>query len=125
MMRLGSSRSRGESSSCHSPEPTPTPTTMDYEQDEQEEQFEEQVAEPQAEDMEIDEDDALYLDLRNDYERQAYAMIKHQNFGHTRVFDPNLLEKAGMDVDFTRVWHAVGWDDFVPIEEIGSCLLTI
>ena len=37
---------------------------MDYEQDEQEEQFEEQAAEPQAEDMEIDEDDALYLDLR-------------------------------------------------------------
>ena len=36
---------------------------MDYEQDEQEEQFEEQAAEPQAEDMEIDEDDAPYLDL--------------------------------------------------------------
>ena len=98
---------------------------MNYEQDEQEEQVEEQAKEPQAEDMEIDEDDALYLDLRNDYERQAYVMIKHQNFGHTRVFDPNLLDKAGMDVDFTHVRHAVGWDDFVPIEEIGSCLLTI
>ena len=36
---------------------------MDYEQDEQEEQFEEQAAEPQAKDMEIDEDDAPYLDL--------------------------------------------------------------
>ena len=35
---------------------------MDYEQDEQEEQFEEQAAEPQAEDMEIDEDDAPYLE---------------------------------------------------------------
>ena len=60
MTRLGSSRSRGESSSCHSLEPTPTPTTMDYEQ---EEQFEEQVAELQAEDMKIDEDDARYLNL--------------------------------------------------------------
>ena len=29
------------------------------------EQFEEQAAEPQAEDMEIDEDDAPYLDLRD------------------------------------------------------------
>ena len=58
MTRLGSSRSRGEMSSGHSPEPTPTPTMMDYEQDEQEEQFEEQAAESQAEDMEIDEDDA-------------------------------------------------------------------
>ena len=54
-----------------SQEPTPTPTTMDYEQDEQEEQFEEQPTELQAEDMEIDEDDALYLDLQDDREHQA------------------------------------------------------
>ena len=98
---------------------------MDYEQDEQEEQFEEQAVEPQAEDMEIDEDDAPYLDLHDDCERQAYAMIKNQSFGHTRAFDPDLLEKTGMDVDFTRVWHAVGWDGFVPVEENGSRLLTI
>ena len=121
MTRLGSSRSRGESSSCHSPEPTPTLTTMNYEQDEQEQQFEEQA----AEDMEIDEDDAPYLDLQDDRERQAYAMIKNRSFGHTRAFDPDLLEKIGMDVDFALVGHAVGWDDFVPIEENGSCLLTI
>jgi len=30
-----------------------------------------------------------------------------------------------MDFDFARVWHAVGWDDFVPIEENDSRLLTI
>ena len=30
-----------------------------------------------------------------------------------------------MDVDFVRVWHAVGWDGFVPVEENGSRLLTI
>ena len=50
---------------------------MDYEKDEQEEQFEEQAAEPQAEDTEIDEDDAPYLDLHDDRKRQAYAMIKN------------------------------------------------
>ena len=44
---------------------------MDYERDGQEEQFEEQAAELQAEDMEIDEDDAPYLDLWDDRERQA------------------------------------------------------
>ena len=88
---------------------------MDYEQDEQEEQFEEQATEPQAEDMEIDEDDAPYLDFQDDCERQACAMIKHRSFGHTRAFDLDLLKKTGMDVDFARVWHAVGWGDFVPI----------
>ena len=36
---------------------------MDYEQDEQEEKYEDVQAEPQAEAMEIDEDDAPYLDL--------------------------------------------------------------
>ena len=36
---------------------------MDYEQDEQEEQYEEVQAEPQAEAMEVDEDDTPYLGL--------------------------------------------------------------
>ena len=125
MTELGLSHSRGESSSRHSSEPTPTPTTMDYEQDEQEEQFEEQAAEPQAEDMEIDDEDVPYLDSRDNYECQAYAMLKHRSFGHTKAFDLDLLEKTGMGVDFARVWHAVGWDDFVPVEENGSRLLTI
>ena len=62
MTGSGSSRLWGESSSCHSPESTPTPTTMDYEQDKQEEQFEEVQAEPQAEAMEIDEDNMLVND---------------------------------------------------------------
>jgi len=66
---------------------------MDYEQDEQEEQVEKQVGEPQAEDMEMDDDDALYLDLRDDHERQAYVMLKHRGFDHTKAFDPDLLEK--------------------------------
>jgi len=68
-----SSCSRGWSSSRHSPKPTPTPTTTDYEQDEP---MEEQASEPQAEDMEIVDEDAPYLDLQNYRERQAYAMIK-------------------------------------------------
>ena len=79
---------------------------MDYEQDEQEELFKEQAADSQAEDMEIDEDDAPYLDLQDDRERQAYAMIKNRSFGHTRAFDLDLLEKIGMDFDIARVWHA-------------------
>jgi hypothetical protein len=83
-------------------------------------------AEPQAEDMEIDDDDdAPYLDLRDNCEIQAYAILKHRDFGHTKVFDPDLLKKIGMDVDFARVWHAIGWDGFVPVEENGSRLLTI
>ena len=92
---------------------------MDHEQDEQEEPMEEHTAELQAEDMEIDDEDAPYLDL------QAYAMIKRRSFGHTRAFDPDLLEKTGMDIYFASVWHAVGWEGFASVEENGSRLLTI
>ena len=42
---------------------------MDHEQDEQEEPMKEQAAESQAEDMEIDDEDNPYLDLRDDRER--------------------------------------------------------
>jgi hypothetical protein len=79
---------------------------MDYEE-EQEQQAKEQ-AEPQAEDMEMDDDDAPYLDLRDDCGCQAYAIFKRQNFGHTKAFDPDLLKKTGMDVDFARIWHTIG-----------------
>jgi len=59
MMGGSLSHSRGGSSS-YTPEPTPTPSTMDYEE---EEQYEEMQAEPQAEVIEIDAEDAPYLDL--------------------------------------------------------------
>ena len=58
------------------------------------------------------------LDLRDDRGRQAYAMIKNRSFGHTRAFDSDILEKTGMDVDFARVWHAIGWDGFVPLRRM-------
>ena len=58
---------------------------MDYEQDEQEEQYEEVQAEPQAEALEIDEDDAPYLDLRDDCEQQGYAILNNRSFVHTRA----------------------------------------
>ena len=43
----------------------PTPSTMDYEE---EEQYEVMQAEPQVEMIEIDAEDAPYLDLRDDRE---------------------------------------------------------
>ena len=56
---------------------------MDYEE---EEQYEEMQAEPQAEVIEIDAEDAPYLDLRDDRERQGYAILKNKSFVHIRAF---------------------------------------
>ncbi|RLM80356.1 hypothetical protein C2845_PM12G14390 [Panicum miliaceum] len=80
MMGTSSSRSQGGSSSRHTPEPTPSPSIMDYE--EEQEQHNEEQAEPQAEDMEIDDNDAAYLELRDNGERQAYALLKCWDFGN-------------------------------------------
>ena len=38
--------------------------------------------------------------------------------------DPDLLIKTGMYEDFSNVWHEIGWDNFGPVEEYGSQLLT-
>jgi hypothetical protein len=63
----------------------PSPSMMGYEEEQAEVQ-----AEPQAEDMEIDDDDAPYLDLRDNCERQAYTILKRRNFGHTKAFNLDL-----------------------------------
>ena len=71
--------------------------------------------------MEIDEDDAPYLNLR-------VSSLRHDQ--ESKLWSYQSLrsgpsQKTGMDIDFARVWHAVGWDGFVPVEENGSRLLTI
>ena len=65
---------------------------MDYEE---EEQHEEMQAEPQAGVIEIDAEDAPYLDLRDDRERQGYAILKNRSFVHTQDYDSDLLIKTG------------------------------
>lgn len=53
-----------------------------------EEEYEEQ--QPQPEDMEIDKEDAPYLDLRDDWEIHAYAMLKNRVFQLMWHIDPDL-----------------------------------
>ena len=70
-------------------------------------------------------DDDPHLDLEGDQEMQAYYLIKNHEFIHTPTYDPNLLQKIGMDTEFTTIWKAIEWENVAPIEEQGSCLLTI
>ena len=41
------------------------------------------------------------------------------------AYDPDLLQKIGMDNEFATIWKAVGWENVAPINELGSHLLTI
>ena len=70
-------------------------------------------------------DDDPHLDLEGDREMQAYNLIKNREFVHTPTYDPDLLQKIGMDNEFATIWKAVGWENVAPIDELGSHLLTI
>ena len=63
--------------------------------------------------------------MRDDRERQAYAFLKDRVFANTKDFDSALLEKTGMDSEFASICHALGWEEFVLVQELGSRPLTI
>ena len=44
-----------------------------------------------------------HIELRGERELQAFNILKDQTFGHTRVFDEDLLEKTGMHTEFASV----------------------
>ncbi|RCV42699.1 hypothetical protein SETIT_9G236800v2 [Setaria italica] len=112
MTGSSSSHSRSSSSSPHFSKPTPSPSSMDYE---------EEQAKLQVDSMEVDASDASYLNLQGDREKQAYTIFKDRAFGHTKAYDLELLEKIGMDIDFTFVWSTIGWDEFSSVEELACC----
>jgi hypothetical protein len=59
--------------------------------------------------------DAPFIDFRDERERQAYAILKDRVLSNTKEFDPDLLEKIGMDSEFDSIWQALGWEGFVPV----------
>jgi hypothetical protein len=52
--------------------------------------------------------------------------IHHREFEHTKVFDPQLLQRTGMTEEFFDVFGAIGWGEFWQFSEYpGSRLLTL
>jgi hypothetical protein len=41
--------------------------------------------------------------LEGDWEMQAYNHVKNHEFIHMPAFDPDLLDKIGMDIEFTTI----------------------
>jgi hypothetical protein len=70
-------------------------------------------------------DDDPHLDLEGDREMQAYNHVKDCEFVHTPAYDPDLLEKIGMNTEFTTIWKTIGWENVAPIDEQSSRILTI
>ena len=69
--------------------------TVPTEEEEEEQEEEEQPME--------EDDDEPHLNLEGDQEMQAYNLIKNREFVHTPAYDPDLLQKIGMDTEFATI----------------------
>ena len=84
------------SSSTHVSEPEESPMHEEEETDPTEEEQE------QKQEM-AEGDDDPHLDLEGDREMQAYNHVMDHEFIHTLAYDPDLLKKIGMDIEFTTI----------------------
>jgi hypothetical protein len=56
--------------------------------------------------MAMDGDD---ISIRSTEEMRKYESLHHREFGHTRVYDVNLLERVGMDEELPLILRTIGW----------------
>jgi hypothetical protein len=56
--------------------------------------------------MATDDDD---ISIRSTEEMEKYESLRQREFGHTRVYDVNLLERVGMDEEFSFILWTIGW----------------
>jgi hypothetical protein len=103
-MGASTSRSRGSSSTRVS---EPEESSMHEEE-------ETEPTEEQEQPMEEGDNDP-HLHLEGDREMQAYNHVKDHEFVHTPAYDPNLLEKIGMDTEFTTIWKVVDGRTLLPL----------
>jgi hypothetical protein len=56
--------------------------------------------------MAMDGDDISFCSTE---EMEKYESLRQQEFGHTRVYDMNLLKRVGMDEELPLTLRTIGW----------------
>jgi hypothetical protein len=56
--------------------------------------------------MAMDSDD---ISIHSTKEMKKYESLHHREFGHTRVYDVNLLERVGMDEELPLILRTISW----------------
>jgi hypothetical protein len=56
--------------------------------------------------MATDGDD---ISIRSTVEMEKYESLHQREFGHTRVYEVNLLERVGMDKELPLIVWTIGW----------------
>jgi hypothetical protein len=57
--------------------------------------------------MATDGDD---ISIRSTKEMEKYESLRQQEFGRTRVYDVNLLERVGMDEELPLILQTIHWE---------------
>jgi hypothetical protein len=70
----------------------------------------------------IDGDD---ISIRTTEEMEKYEYLRYRGFAHTRVYDVNLLERVGLDVELPTILWTIGWEKLYDGPRLGSRLLTL
>jgi hypothetical protein len=70
----------------------------------------------------IDGDD---ISIRTTEEMEKYESLRYRGFAHTRVYDVNLLERVGLDVELPTILWTIGWEKLYDGPRLGSGLLTL
>jgi hypothetical protein len=65
--------------------------------------------------------DERNLKLRGEVDK--YNSIMDRGVTLTRVIDPILLRRTGMDIELNHIFREVGWENFYTINEPGCELL--
>jgi hypothetical protein len=58
-------------------------------------------------------------------EIEKYESLRHREFAHTRIYDVNLLERAGLDEELPTILQTIGWGKLYDEPRQGSCLLNL
>jgi hypothetical protein len=56
--------------------------------------------------MAMDSDD---ISIYSTKEMEKYESLRHREFGHTHVYDVNLLERVGIDKKLPLILRTIGW----------------
>jgi hypothetical protein len=65
------------------------------------------------------------ISIHTTEEMEKYEFLHRQEFAHTRVYDVNLLERVGLDVELSTILRTVSWGKLYDEPHLGSRLLTL
>jgi hypothetical protein len=59
------------------------------------------------------------ISIRSTKEMEKYESLHRWEFGHTHVYDVNLLERVGMDEELPLILQTIGWGKLYDEPHIG------